>query len=133
MTLIIFFFRALEILLLSVPSLSKGEKVGANVILAFRPAPPFFLLIFFFTSISNYSFWHVSSVLTASHRKSNYLPFLLAFRHIVSTLGTKRFYHLLYLLFSGNNLPFLISLFIAFHFQEIRMKRSTNLIYKTIH
>lgn len=111
------------------------------MILAFR-SPPFFLFLFlsffFFTSISNYSFWHISFNRVAHRKKSNYLPFLLAFRqHRFPLFRDKEILSpIVPFIFREDNLPFLISLFIASHFESFAQRKnetsSSNRIYKTV-
>lgn len=105
-TLII--FRALEI-----PSSSRrGEKVGANTILAFLPSLFFFFFPFLFhLYIQLLVLAHLFLfVLTASRTERRVIIFLFCWHsaNIVSHfLGTKRSYHLLYLLFSRRTIfPF---------------------------
>lgn len=102
---------------------------------SFFPFPSFLL---FFTSISNYSFWHISFNRVAHRKKSNYLPFLLAFRqHRFPLFRDKEILSpIVPFIFREDNLPFLISLFIASHFESFAQRKnetsSSNRIYKTV-
>lgn len=90
----------------------RGEKVGANTILAFLPSLFFFFFPFLFhLYIQLLVLAHLFLfVLTASRTERRVIIFLFCWHsaNIVSHfLGTKRSYHLLYLLFSRRTIfPF---------------------------
>ena len=129
-TLII--FRALEI-----PSSSRrGEKVGANTILAFLPSLFFFFFLFFsplypitrFGTSLSFRFNRV-----AHRKKSNYLPFLLAFRqHRFPLFRDKEILSpIVPFIFTEDNLPFLIPLFIiASRFESFAQRKSRDQFIK---
>lgn len=114
----------------------RGEKVGANTILAFLPS------LFFFFSLSFSPLYPITRFGTslsfrfnrvAHRKKSNYLPFLLAFRqHRFPLFRDKEILSpIVPFIFTEDNLPFLIPLFIiASRFESFAQRKSRDQFIK---